>query len=345
MIIYILIYILLFLLSIHTYNRPSKVYLYLTGLFLILFAGLRGKDVSSDYSTYIEFFLDIKQQGELKLFSLVEPSYIIISYLLPTVRAVMIVFALLAVSIKLYAINTMTPFVFFSITLLFSSFFLVQEMNQIRAAVATGILLLSIPSIFDKKLFSFCVLIIVAMLFHYSAIVFFPLYFLSNSKIQRFYFLVIPAAYLLNLLGIGFLDILKHIHINFVESKLEAYNELYSMGMYTKINIYNPIVILRIAIIYTLLVNSKQLSLKNRYFIVLMKSYIISIAVLVLFSNLPVFSLRVSDIFGIVEILLIPFFFYIYKPKSLIVLFILLFSSLILCVDLFYNKFLNPYTL
>jgi len=345
MITYIFIFIILFLTGIHTYKRQCTVYLLVAGLFLALFAGLRGKDVSSDYSTYIDFFQEIKAEGTLNLISLVEPTFVIIAYILPTIKAVMIVFAVLAVSIKLLALNKMTPYIFFSVALLFSSFFLVQEMNQVRAAVATGLLLLSVPSILDKKLFYFCLIIAFAMLFHYSAIVFFPLYFLNNYKVQRFYFLIIPASYLLNLLGIGFLDILKHVHINFVESKLEAYNELYSMGMYTKINIYNPIIVIRIAIIYALLANARQLSLKNRYFIILIKSYVISISILVLFSSLPVFSLRVSDIFGIVEIVLIPFFFYIYNPKLLVALLIFLFGSLILCIDLFYNKFLNPYTL
>lgn len=337
--------IILFLIGIHTYRKRVFVYIITASVFLVLFAGLRGKDVSSDYSTYSEYFQNIHRQRSLQFISLIEPTFIFVSYYLPTVRAVMIFFSLLAISFKLVAFNRLTPFVFFSVAIWFSSFFLVQEMNQIRAAVATGLLLLSIPSIIDKKALHFFLIIFVASLFHYSALVFIPIYFLNSIKVQFLYFLIIPVSYLLNALGIGFLDILKHVHITIVESKLEDYNTLYSMGMYTKINIYNPIILLRILIIYGLLLNTKKIHAKNRYYIILVKSYVISISILVLFSTLPAFSLRVSDIFGIVEIILLPFFLYVYNPKFLIILLLFMFSAFILSIDLFYNKFLNPYSL
>jgi hypothetical protein len=344
MVIYFIIYLLLFAIGIYYYDQPAKLYLIPIGLFLTLFAGLRGADVSSDYSTYAEYFDLVTHTNTISELTFIEPSFVLFSRLFFNVRGVIIVYAFLSVIIKLRALEKITPFVYYSIALWFSHFFLVLEMNQIRAGLAISVLMLGYPFILEKKLLNYIGVVFVATLFHYSAVVFLAFYCINKDKVNLVYFLIIPIAYLLNALGFGFMEILSRINIAVIQSKIEAYNLLYSMGSYTKINVYNPVVLMRVGLIYVFLYNWKYLAEQNAYFVILIKAYVIAIVCMLLFASLPVFGLRISDLFGMVEIILLPFLFYLVKEKYLVLLFLFIFGFLIMALDLYYNNFLAPYT-
>jgi len=344
MVIYFVIYLALFALGIHSYKHSRQLWVILVCAMLVCFAGFRAPEVSGDYINYIDFFKNIKGSAGLNFIAFVEPSFVLFSFLLPSLRWVVLLYALLGVLFKVYGIKNLTPFAFLSFALWFSNYFLVQEMNQIRAGVAIGLLLLSIPYIVNRNLCHFSLLVALATMFHYSALVFFPLYFLNSKKIPPFYFVFIPLAYLLHAGGIGFINILNHIPIAALHSKLEAYNYLYSIGLFTEISLYSPVIMFRLIILYILLSKWKTLQTQNRYTVVLLKSAVLSIALLILFSGLPVFSIRISEIFASAEIILLPFLLYLYRPSYAVVLFLFLIGLLLLCDNLFYRHFVNRYT-
>jgi hypothetical protein len=344
MVVYFLIYFLLLFVAIYYYDEPVKLYLIPLGFFLVLFAGLRGEAVSSDYSTYAEYFDLVTHTNTISELTFVEPSFVIFSRLFFNVRGVIVVYALLSVIIKLKALEKLTPFIYYSIALWFSHFFLVLEMNQIRAGLAIGILMLGFPYVIEKKFAKYLLIVVAATLVHYSAVVFLPFYFINTKKINAVYFFLIPASYLINALGYGLVEIISWVNVSVIQDKIEAYNLLYSLGSYTKINVYNPVVILRIVVIYLFLFNWKLLEEKNAYFVVLLKAYVMAIVFMLLFASLPVFGLRTSDLFGMVEIILLPFLFYLFKEKYLVLLFLTIFGLLIMSLDLYYNDFLGPYT-
>jgi hypothetical protein len=344
MAIYFIIYIFLLACGIHFYDRSNRYVLIGIGVFLIFFIGLRGVEVSSDYITYIEYFDAIKHTKGLNLFSFYEPTYVLITKVSPGIVILMLIYAALSVVIKLNAIKVLTPFVFITIAIWFTHFFLVQEMNQIRAAVAISILLLAIPYVVSRDFLKFVIIVLVAGSFHYSALLFIPVYFLNAKKMSAIYFVAIPGAYILNTMGIGLIEILSKINLSILQSKIDSYNLLFSMGSYTKINIYNPVIILRVCLIYILLYHHKILAQKNIYTIIMVKMYVISIVCMVLLSSLPAFGLRIADVFGIAEIILLPFMFYLFKEKWFVLLFLCIFGVGILSLDLFYNKFLNSYS-
>jgi hypothetical protein len=306
---------------------------------------LRGIHVDSDYNTYTGYFKAVRNSSFSEALIIVEPSFVVLSWILPNIRAVVLIYAALSVLIKIKALERIAPFPFFSIAMLFSHFFLVHEMNQIRAGIAIGGLLLSIPFIVERNIWKFTLIILFASLFHYSAIVFFPVYFLNYKKLNRIYFFLIPGAYAFYMLGMGLMEILSLIKINFLQSKIEAYNSLYSAGFYTKMNVFNPIIVLRIALIYLFLYNWERLYTKSVYFFLLLKIYVISITLMVLFASLPAFGLRIADIFGIVEIILLPYVFYLLDKKYIMLAALFMFGLILMSLDLLYNHFLQAYTI
>ncbi len=162
------------------------------GVILILFAGLRAEDIDRDYVSYVDNY---KRIGTLRDFSgndladlivWLEPSIIFISLLVHSVfntpLMLFIIYAILGVSFKLKAIKKISPEYYLIPLLLYTThFFFLHEMTQIRAGVACGISFLSLPYIKDKKPINFILFTLLACCFHYSAIMFLPLYFLKDQ--------------------------------------------------------------------------------------------------------------------------------------------------------------------
>ena len=90
-----------------------------------------------------------------------------------------LLFAILGVSFKLIAIKQLTELWFLSLILYLSNFFILHEMTQIRAGVASAFLLLCVKPIYDRDLKRFLLFAVLGFLFHYSAIVILPLWFLG----------------------------------------------------------------------------------------------------------------------------------------------------------------------
>jgi hypothetical protein len=343
MAIYFIIFAGLFLVAVHFYDRKDLIPLLLIGCFLFLFAGLRGDKVDNDFSTYIEYFESVKNRSISESLLMVEPSFVLIAHVVPNIRCMMLVFAFLGVFVHIFAFRKVSSFPYFSLAIWVTHYFFVHEMNQVRAGVAIGLVLYSLYFIVERKLLKFLLIIGVATLFHYSAIVLIPIYFLSTVKMNRTYFVLIPVTYILYLGGIGLLEILGKLHIGIIQSKIEAYNTLQSAGMYTKMNVFNPAVMLRITLIYIFLFNYDYLKDKNPHFIIMVKMYCMSIAFMVLFASMPAFALRFADVFGIVELALVPMLFYLLDYKYPVLTFVFGWSILFLFLDLVYNGFLNPY--
>ncbi|RFM35848.1 EpsG family protein [Chitinophaga silvisoli] len=343
MAIYFIIFIGLFLVAVHFNDRKDLIPLLLIGGFLFLFAGFRGDKVDGDYSTYIDYFDRVKHLSISESLLMVEPSFVFITHIVPNIRYVMVIFAFLAVFIHILAFKKVSSFPYFSVALWVTHYFFVHEMNQVRAGVAIGLVLFSLYYVQERKLYKFLLVIGIATLFHYSAIVLIPVYFLSTVKMNRIYFLIIPVSYVLFLGGLGLLEILGKLHIGIIQSKIEAYNTLQSVGMYTKINVFNPAVMLRIVLIYIFLFNNEYLKDRNPHFIIMVKMYVLSIAFMVLFASMPAFALRFADVFGIVELALVPMLFYLLDYKYLVLTFVFGWCLLFLFLDLIYNGFLNPY--
>jgi hypothetical protein len=75
---------------------------------------------------------------------------------------------------------------FLPIVLIFTGIAMTGFMNSIRQTIAFCIFVFSIHYISNKKLIYYCVLILLASLFHRSALILFPLYFIWCNKDQWF---------------------------------------------------------------------------------------------------------------------------------------------------------------
>lgn len=313
----------------------NKVIFFCLILSLIILAGFRDSTVDRDYHVYL-FYWQLRQVD-------VEISFVILknflkNYLNLPFATLLITYAILGVTTKLIGIKRISPFFYLSCLVYFSHYYLLHELTQIRAGVATGFFLIALYYLYERKAEYFIFFVICAGFFHYSAFIALPLWFIrKDSKNIYIYTLLIPIGYILHFIG-G--NVFSHIPIPYIQEKAEVYQKLQdlSIGDADKINVFNYMFLSKIAILLVLLFNAKKIYLQNQYIYLLLKIYAISLAAFPGLSAVPASAFRVQEFLGVVEIILIPMIVYLFRVRFIGYLVVVLIAVGYLMLNLFYNK-------
>lgn len=332
------------LLSAGYFFRVQKESYWSCIVLLILMAAFRSNGSNEDYHFYLDYYEHISDMP----FSFLEPTYHLItkisSILFHGPIGVFIIYSILGTGLKGIALLRLTKYYSISLILYYCSFFLLHEMTQIRVGVASAILLLSIPSIEERNWKRFLLLMIIGTLFHYSFIVFGFCYFLNPKRINApLYLGVIAGTYVAVLAGLNLTVIFEFIRLGFISDKIATYKMLLEQGMFGGILLLNPLLLLRFLVLWFMIWHHDILMEKNVYSIILMKIYAFSIFFFIAFADLPVLAGRISQLLGIVEIVLIPFMVYILKPKYFAAALAIIFGMLIMYKQLYYSDLLHSY--
>lgn len=357
MIAYYIVFLLVAMYALFNYKltpKSKQISYYLIGVLLFLFAAMRGLNVDFDYKTYLSIYND-KTETLQGLFSSpsqffreleFEPSMLLLFSTVKTFfyngfQLVIIFYAFLSVSLKMKAIPKMTEFVPYSILLFFSSIYLLQDFTQIRAAVASGFLLLSIPHIVDRDFKKFAKYVLLAMLFHYSAIVLAPLYFLNTKKIDKAVYIgLMIIAIILAVTKFTPFDFILKFDLGIYTDKIKTYL-IGQQWEKREINIFNFSIIIQIALSLFFIFSAEKTD--NKYAVILTKIYALGVVIFYLFSSAPVIAFRLSDLFGMVQIILIPYIFYLIRPKFVAELVIVLIALAFFLNQVLINPILHPY--
>lgn len=301
------------LLDFGRYKATTKQLLYVgLGAVLFLFAGLRDGDYVPDYKIYEWVYND-----DMFVF---EPTFTVISVIVRWffgggIIWLFLIYAALGVWIKLVAIRKLTPFVFLSLLVYVSDFYVLQELVQMRASMATGIFLLSIPSLYERRAKSYFGLTFLATMFHISSLMMIPLWFLKGERINKpFWVGAILFGYAFALAKIDLISILTLLPIGAVQEKYEAYKAFQDDGDY-QANVFSLLFLLKLLLTFILLWKSELIVRVNRYGYLLIKLMFVSLLSLLLFSQNLAAGLRISEFMGVVIIVLLPMYYYVVKPR------------------------------
>jgi hypothetical protein len=299
---------------------------------------------SQDYVFYVQYYNNIREIS----FTFLEPTYFVISEVSRIIFdgpiGVFIIYSILGVTLKGLAFIKLSKYYLISMILYCGSFFLLHEMTQIRVGVAAGIFLLSIPSIVERKPWHFIGFLAIGILFHYSLMIFAFVYFLDPKKLNpKIYLTVVFVAFAAALVGFNLASFFQLIRLGFITDKLNAYKVLLDEGINSDIKLINPLLFLRIIVLAFFAMNWKILQERNVYSVILIKIYAFSIFFFIAFADLPVLAGRTSQLFGIVEIVLVPFIIYIFNPKYIGVAIAILFGILIFYKQLYYSNLVGNY--
>lgn len=287
-------------------NRPlSKKAYWLTGTLLALLAGLRDGNSFHDYENYFYAY-----KGYYDAF---EPSFYLIRRLAVNVfhssYALFLIYAFLGVGLKWIAIRKMLSYSLLAVMLYLSHYYTLHELTQIRAGVASGLVLLCVPAICDRHFKRFLVLAFLAFLFHYSAVVILPFYFMGTAGIRIGHWLVLIAlAYVFACLGYSLSDLLPLVPLEVVADKYQFY--VWEKGNET-VNIFNPVLIAQGVFGTCMLLFRRCIQPHNRYFVLLLKIYLSALILNVCFADFAAVGYRLSQLLQVVEIVLLPLLLYV----------------------------------
>ncbi len=305
----------------------SNFMFWTTALIFILIAGLRPIGLDRDSIAYANYLQSYKDVNLLAL----EPAFWVIKWFNDiffngNVRTFFLIYAILGVSIKFLAIKRLSKLPWLSVGAYLSSYFILHEMTQIRAGVAAGLFLLSIPDIHSRNFRKFIVKALLAISFHYSAIIMLPLYFLHPKKLNVAYFLL-PIVGLISVyvdLSKPLLSNLANFAPNFLAYKINTYLTLLELGEHSEINIVNFYYISLLLITYFGFFLYIKNKIKNDYDVLFLKIFALSLFNFYFFSDVPVFAYRISQFLNVVAVIFLPNFILYFKQKELIFLLVIL---------------------
>ena len=178
--------------------KNKKNFMTIVCIELILFAGLRSTNIGVDTKNYLYALNYYRNMPIEAIFTTPNPwnidyeiGYMILTKLLAFARFsdtqfLIVIACLIYIPVFIYIYEESDDVIF---SLLFYMCFelFAYSLGIFRQMISVSILLLSIKHIKNRKFFKFILFVLLAMSFHYSAIVAIPLYFVFGKKFKKIY--------------------------------------------------------------------------------------------------------------------------------------------------------------
>ncbi|MGF1853491.1 EpsG family protein [Vibrio satsumensis] len=193
MIIYVFLLFSLFLLSPDLNDRTKLVSTFFIFVLTSALLGLRSIYVGVDTNEYYWIYSLSSNNPAHEYIETLEPSFILINKMFSLFSedaSIMIlfisVFVMLSVSIFIYRYSNCLFLAWLGF-LSFGQFFAFH--NVMRQSLAVAIVLFSVKYILNRNFLAFLLILLLAFSFHYSAIVFLPVYFFNQLKFSSYKFI------------------------------------------------------------------------------------------------------------------------------------------------------------
>lgn len=279
-------------------NKALKFLIFTSVVFFfVLFVGFRDCGFDYDNYRYYHKWLGSFWQNNREIFGM-EIGYAYLNHILPSFRAVFVVMALVTIPLQLYFLYRYSPAPFASLLFYIGVFLYASTMGQYRQALALAIVIWAFTNYQNKIKFS--LLIIVASLFHISALIALLVLVMPKRLCKlKTYILLFILALVINLTA-GSLFISWFGNLTpFIADKLETYS-IEGEGMNTG---FDRTMLLRIILFIVFYINRKSIS-RYEYGDLFFNLYFVSMLMYMGFGFLPQLAGRGSIYFSFMELLL-----------------------------------------
>lgn len=305
-------------------KRMGESFFIFSLLLLILFFGLRGY-IGYDWYSYKPNFDKMVTIGELLkgntqvLHSGYELGFQIYTSFIKTLTNNYFIYNFINVSVDFiilyFVIKRFSKYPILSLLLFFGIYGVALEIDMIRNAKSIMLFLLSIKYIEERKILNFGVLNILGILFHYSSILYLPMYFILNVKWNK--------KFILFLFILGNIYYLSDIRI--VMRIIKEYNTFLPTGIGAKLSGYFSIIPLDFPLGFSLYYFERVImfllcwfvsdNLKNKkYGNIMLNSLYISIFFFLYLSEFSIVAMRFGLLFIYSYWFILPMLLEIY-PK------------------------------
>ena len=354
--VYYLLFVFTFLLVLAGILKwvEDKWVLVITGFVFILIAALRARGIDKDYENYLFSFNSLGKPTDYFTHYSKWVSYEPISYLLPSFvklffrngiyqQIVFFIYSISSITILFTALKKVSPLPAVSVFHFFCYYFLVHEMTQIRVAVACALLIWGAWFYFNKQYKAFAAVCVLAPLFHYAGMMmpFLLLFKRDTFSAKRcFIFLGLSLA-LVAIKPENIIAFFMGVNTPFLQ-KMNATIEVLS-SQSDSISIFNVTNLLNIVMAVWLIINHKKLIELSPYAYLFIKMQVLSIFLFGLFSSVPYVAFRISEFWGIVNIITATYIVYAFRSRIEGYLAVTLYSFFLLVVSLHVSGLLQPY--
>lgn len=283
----------------------SKIFLFISTIVLICFAGFRGFNVGPDTLRYADYYQETHDKIGSSYF---EPGYRFLEHFCASLSfstlAFFLFISILTMIILVVGFNYMTMFPASVLVYYYSRFFMNRNMGQIRAALAASIILFSLRYVVTKKpgYFFFCCLL--ASTIHKSALIaliIYPFnYFMwkivkTKKKVIITVILLFVISAVISIAGSNIIyRIFNVLSAAYVDNNNANANLSYGLS--------NPVIWMQVAITILALL---FLDLNKSVNKTIISTYILSTILIILLSHYYVLAGRFSSMLATVEPLLV----------------------------------------
>lgn len=312
------------------FKKSRKTVFYFLILLISIFIGFRSN--LPDYTNYVNFYLKLPtnfmQAIKISNFDFL---FIIFSVFLKllynNIYFYFFIIAFITIYLTFNAYKKLSNYYLISIYLYISSILLFLPMVQIRNALALGIIMNSIKYISTKEKGKYFSLIILASFFHWSSIVFIPVYYLNKIKFKTKMniLLLILFPIIISLIGSNITHILEYL-VNIIPFEKTKYKILFYLNSlrYSAVKSgFSPRLLSSSIILFIAVFFRNTLKKKQKMYDVFLGLYYIyfSFRFLVLYMGIFV---RMFRLFEFSEPIILTSFIYLFKHKNLKIIYILL---------------------
>jgi EpsG family len=310
MLLYIGFFVFIMIMAIdYEFNKTHNIYmLCFIAIALALLAGLRNPEIEKDYGQYLFSFDMIYADKNPLYLAIYEPGFFLIVYSVRSIfqfnygMVIMLVYAFSSIFLKLFSIRSLAVNPYLVMLFYFSHFFFLHEMTQVRIGLATAIFFVSLTYYFKGNIKAYIGLIILATLFHYTAILYLGLLFFQKQSFNRYLYTgIILISIVLVFFKVPLIGYVSNFSSNEFTAKIENH-AIASEYASEKINVLNVVTICNIlCCLYLIFAVLPAEFLRDKKLTLFLKCNVLSIFLLSFLSGIPTIAFRVSDLFGILS--------------------------------------------
>lgn len=292
----------------HSFTNKLFIFAF---IILLLFAGFRGSG-DGDYNVYKYLFSQFTHISDLFKRSHIEPGFRILAIILNKMKlgsqSIIFVMNLVSISSIFYIIKKYSKNRMLSI-LAFLPFYFMFDMQSARSAVSIGLTMVGYSFLLEEKNGKYTVFIILASLFHLTALVsvlVVPLYsyFKKETRIDIKRIILVLVVILAIGLSIRYFDLIGNFVMLLNNDFLTTKYNWYIKSPYTyPYSLLDPRFIFSILqfIFYSMMIDKS-----NRTMTFLYITLILTIITTFLFSTFTILVIRLGSYFTIYSILIVP---------------------------------------
>lgn len=294
--------------------KNSKWLYIALAILLITIVGFRPIGMDRDSQVYYNEIIDYVHGSQSFTLQEREPMYFLIVFVAKAFgdfapRLVFIIYALISIVVLFMAIKRDAKYPYMSVFLYICFFYLILNFTQVRASVAASLYLYSLDDISNKNFNKFTIKILIAVLFHYSAMMIFPFYFVTTQDTikQKLFYGFLPMLGL----TLGSID-LVHLYsetVSYVGHNFEIIPSLSKLdGYFNTVQLQGSIKPLNLYICSLIMFLWIGLYIKNKdsVFVIVLKLLGWSLFFYYIFRSVPVISHRFFQLISVPVILILP---------------------------------------